>query len=128
MTTTTAGKRKATVWAVVGLLLLIAAAAAFTRPAPTDVPVGQLIARSSTDAKTVPSALPAKPSDKQMGLQAVGTIPAVISQISDEDGVSAVRLWSPTGTLLASADAADNTVATAAESAAITAAHGPNAK
>ncbi|MEA2522426.1 MAG: hypothetical protein QOI81_2072, partial [Actinomycetota bacterium] len=128
MTTTTAGKRKALAWAVVGLLLLVVAAVSFTRPTPADIPADQLIARSSADAKTLTSALPPKAADKRMALQGVGSIPDVVTQISGEDGVSAVRVWSPSGTLLAASDAGDPTVAAAAESAAIAAAHGPNAR
>jgi len=120
--------REALGWGVVAVLLLMGAAASLTRPAPALIPVAQLEARSAVDAKALAVAIPGKYADQHLSLQGVGTLPAALSDIAKQNGVSAVRLWSPSGVLLASSDPADAAAAAAAEIAAIGAAHGSNAQ
>ena len=112
---------------VVAVLLLMGAGVSLSRPAPALIPAAQLEARSAVDAKALALAIPAKFADKHLSLQGVGPLPAALSDIAKQDGVSAVRLWSPSGVLLASSASADAAAAAAAEKAAISAAHGSNA-
>ena len=123
-----ARKSKALGWGVVAILLLACAGFASSRPAPAAISLTQLEARSALDARTLSGAIPAKVPDKHLSLQPVGELTAVITQIAGETGVSSVRLWSPSGTLLASADGNDPTAATTADLPLIAAASGADAR
>lgn len=117
---------------VVAILLLACAGFASSRPAPAAISLTQLEARSALDARTLSGAIPAKFPDKRMSLQGLGDLPgdlpSVITQIAGETGVSSVRLWSPSGTPLASADENDPTAATTADLPLIAAASGADAR
>lgn len=120
-------KSKALGWAAAAVLLLAGAGVCFSRPAPALIPVDQLEARSASDATSLASAIPRRYADKPRSLQGLGGLSATLSEIAKEDGVSAVRLWSPSGLLLASDDPQDPAAATAAEKTVIGAAHGVGA-
>ncbi len=117
-------KSKAVGWAAAAVLLLAGAGVCFSRPAPALIPVDQLEARSASDAASLASVIPPKYADKARSLQGLGGLSVTLSEIAKEDGVSAVRLWSPSGLLLASDDPQDPAVATAAEKTVIAAASG----
>ncbi|MEA2579221.1 MAG: hypothetical protein QOE83_113 [Actinomycetota bacterium] len=124
----TARKGKALGWGIVAIVLLGGAGVSFTRPAATPIPVAHLEAASATDAGTLALVIPGKFADRRLSLQEAGTVPATVTEIATQDGVTAVRLWSTSGVLLASSDPADAALAGPMEKPLITAAQGATAE
>ena len=123
-----ARRSKALGWGAAAVLLLACGGYLLSRPTPAAISLTQLEARSTLDARALAGAVPAKVPDKRLSLLSSGDIPSVIAQISGEVGVAGVRLWSPSGTLLASADQTDPTAATTADLPLIAAASGVDAR
>jgi hypothetical protein len=123
-----ARKTKSFGWGVAAVLLLVGAAVSYGRPAPTQIPEDQLVARSLTDAQTIAGAIPAKFADRHLSLQNAGPVSAAVAEVAGEDGVSDVRVWSPSGALLAASDANDPSAATSAVKTLIVGAHGAGAQ